>query len=322
ETWQQALVFLRRCQNLPEVNDLDWDDDEGDPNFADGGFVYFPGRSNAGGLISYGSMTAAGLWGLLAAGETTSGPSASAALSWLGENFDVSENPGFSESAYYYYAWTLARAFRTAGAPALETPSGDLLAWAVELADEMLDRQSLDGAWRNGESSAYWEGDPIVATCFALLGIEALMPAEDASLRISAPDGGKVRVTDPMGRKDAEIPGWVKDEDGSILLGDASLGPFSVEVEGSESVEISSEKDGRVRVIREIGLARDGGKMTVDVAPLLGPASLVITGIAALPASSSTTTTPGAGVMMALVAVIVLAAVAAVVVRRGPRKER
>jgi hypothetical protein len=320
DTWQQALVFLNRCQNLPEVNDLDWDDEEDDPNFGDGGFVYFPGRSNAGGLVSYGSMTAAGLWSLLAAGETTDDPAPSAALSWLGENFDVAENPGYADSAYYYYTWALARALRTAGAPALESPDGEMLAWAVELAEEMLDRQSPDGAWRNEDSSAYWEGDPVVATCFALLGVEALMPAEGASLRISAPDGGKVRVTDPLGRRDAEIPGWGEEEDGSILLGDASSGPFSVEVEGADSVEISTEANGRVRVVREVGLARDGGKMTVDVAPLLGPASLVITGIAALPASAATTPTPGAGVMMALVAVIVLAAVAAVAVRRGPRK--
>ena len=320
QTWQQALTFLHRCQNLPDVNDLDWDNDPADPNFGDGGFIYFPGRSNAGGLISYGSMTAAGLWSLQAAGETTEDPAAGAALTWLGENFDVTENPGFSDSAYYYYAWALARALRTSGAPALVSPDGDLLAWAVELADEMMARQSMDGAWRNMDSSAYWEGDPVVATCFALLGVEALMPAEDASLRISAPDGGKVRVTDPMGRKDAEIPGWAKDGDGSILLGDASSGPFSVEVEGSESVEISSEKDGKVRVIREIGLAREGGKMTVDVAPLLGPASLVITGIAPLPPSASASATPGAGVMMALVTVIVLAALAAVVVRRGLRR--
>ena len=321
DTWQQALVFLKRCQNLPEVNDLDWDDEEGDPNFADGGFVYFPGRSNAGDLVSYGSMTAAGLWSLLAAGETTDDPAPGAALSWLGENFDVTENPGYSDSAYYYYAWALARALRTAGAPALEPPSGDILPWAVELADEMLSRQSPDGAWRNEDSSAYWEGDPVVATCFALLGVEALMPAEDASLRISAPDGGKVRVTDPQGRRNAEIPGWEEDRDGSILLDDASSGPFSVEVEGADMVELASEVDGKVRVIREVGLARDGGRMTVDVAPLLGPASLVITGISALPASASATAAPGAGVVMALVAVIVLAAAAAVMVRRGPRKE-
>ncbi len=322
ETWQQLLLFLHRSQNLPGVNDLDWGDDESDPNFADGGFVYFPGRSNAGGLISYGSMTAAGLWGLLTAGETTDDPASWAALSWLGENFDVSENPGLFATAYYYYTWTLARALRTAGAPALESPSGELLAWAVELADEMLDRQSPDGSWLNEGSSAYWEDDPVVATSFALLGVEALMPAQDASLRISAPDGGKVRVTDPLGRRDAEIPGWSEGDNGDIVLGDTSHGPFSVKVEGADSVEVSSEVDGRVRVVRDISLATNGGHMTVDVAPLLGPASLVITQIGLLPAAASSPATPGAGVMMALVTVIVLAAIAAVAVNRVPRKQR
>lgn len=322
DTWQQALTFLHRCQNLPDVNDLDWDDDNADPNFGDGGFIYFPGRSNVGGLVSYGSMTAAGLWSLMAAGETTEDTASAAALTWLGENFDVTDNPGFSGSAYYYYTWALARALRTAGAPALVSPDGDMLAWAVELGDEMLDRQSIDGAWRNEESSAYWEGDPVVATCFALLGVEALMPSDDAVLRISAPDGGKVRVTDPEGRRDAEIPGWSEDVDGSILIGDTSQGPFSVEVDGADSVEVSSEVDGRVRVIRDIALATKGGQMTVDVAPLLGPASLVITNIGTLPAGAAASATPGAGVMMAIVAVTVLAGIAAVAVRRGPGKGR
>jgi squalene-hopene/tetraprenyl-beta-curcumene cyclase len=321
-TWQQALLFLHRSQNLPEVNDLDWGYDPSDPNYDDGGFIYFPGRSNAGGFTSYGSMTAAGLWSLLAGGETTEDPAAAAALSWLGENFEVTENPGFSDAAYYYYVWALARALRTAGAPVLESPAGDGLAWAVELGDEMLTRQSMDGAWRNEGSSAYWEGDPVVATCFALLGVEALMPSDDASLRISVPDGGKVKVTDPLGRRDAEIPGWSEGPDGDIVLDDTSHGPFNVEVDGTDTVEVSSEVDGKVRVIRDVGLARGGGQMTVDVAPLLGPASLVITQIGALPAGSSSSAAPGAGVMMAVVAVVILAGVAAVAVRRVPGKER
>jgi squalene-hopene/tetraprenyl-beta-curcumene cyclase len=322
ETWQQALTFLHRCQNMPSVNDLEWDDDPVDPNYDDGGFIYFPGRSNAGGFTSYGSMTAAGLWSLMAAGETTDDPAAAGALSWLGENLDVTENPGFSHSAYYYYTWALARALRTAGASALLAPDGTMVPWAVQLADEMLARQSMDGAWRNSESSVYWEGDPVVATCFALLGVEALMPADEASLRISAPDGSDVRVYDPMGRRDAEIPGWSKDVDGDIVLDDTSLGPFSVEVDGADTVEVSSQVDDRVRVVQEIGLSTGGGQMTVDVAPLLGPASLIITQVGALPAATSSTAAPGAGVVMAVVAVVVLAGIAAVAVRRGPPKVR
>jgi squalene-hopene/tetraprenyl-beta-curcumene cyclase len=321
-TWQQALLFLHRCQNLPEVNDLEWDDDPADPNFGDGGFIYFPGRSNVGDSISYGSMTAAGLWSMMAAGETTDDPASGAALSWLGENFAVSENPAFGDSAYYYYVWTLARALRSAGAPAIQSPDGTMLAWAVELAEEMLDRQSVDGAWRNDGSSVYWEGDPVVSTCFALLGIEALMPADGASLRLSTPEGGQVRVTDPLGRRDAEIPGWSEDASGDVLLEDTSQGPFKVRVEGTDSVEVSSQHEGQVRVVRDIGLATGGGQMMVDVAPLLGPASLVIAQIGALPAAPSSSSAPGAGVMMAVVAVVVLAAVASLVVKGGPRKAR
>ncbi|UCC92792.1 MAG: terpene cyclase/mutase family protein [Thermoplasmata archaeon] len=317
-TWQQALKFLHRCQNLPEVNDLEWDNDPADPNFGDGGFIYFPGRSNVGDFISYGSVTAAGLWSMMAAGETTDDPASAAALSWLGDNFRAGENPAFGDSAYYYYVWALARALRSAGTPAIQAPDGTLLTWAVDLADELLDRQSMDGSWVNEGSSAYWEGDPVVATCFALLGIEALMPSEGATLRISAPDG-IVRVTDPEGRRDAEIPGWSQEPDGDVVLDDTSQGPFSVQVDGADTVEISSQVEGRVRMTKEVGLAPGGGSMTLDVAPLLGPASLVVAQVGALPVTPTGSSTPGARVMMAVMAVVVLAAVASIIVRRGAR---
>jgi squalene-hopene/tetraprenyl-beta-curcumene cyclase len=322
DTWQQALLFLHRSQNLPGVNDLDWDDDVTDPNFADGGFIYHPGRSNAGGFVSYGSMTAAGLWSLLAAGESLEDPSASAALSWLGKNMDVSQNPGIGDAAYYYYVWTMARALRTAGAPSLVSPDGTQVPWAVDLAEELLARQSASGTWTNDGSDSYWEGRPEVATCFALLALEALLPAEGAGLRIRAPDRGTVRVTDPQGRTDAEIPGWSRSDDGTVSLDDTSDGPFSVEVDGADSVQVGSGFEGNVKVWREVGLATGGGTLTVDVAPLLGPATLVVANIGSLPTAASSSATPGAGVMMAVAAVAILAMMAAVAVRSKPSNGR
>ncbi len=313
-TWQNALTFLHRCQNLPSVNDFEWADDVDSPSYDDGGLIYFPGRSNAGDLNSYGSMTAAGLWCMLAAGETTDSPAAGAALGWLLDNFDADVNPGFGEVAYYYYSWALARALRTAGAPAFSTGDGTMLYWAVDLADALLARQTSVGSWQNTDSDAYWEGRPEVATCFALLALEAMMPSE-AGLRINAGEDGRVTVTDPQGRRDGEIPGWSTGSDGTVVIEDASIGPFSVDVEGTDTVEVGSSVDGEVKVWREVGLARGGGRMTVDVAPLLGPASLVIGNVVSLPTAATASSAPGAGVMMALVAVVVLAAVAALTVR-------
>jgi len=53
EALQRALKFVQRCQNSP-YNDQPWSSN-------DGGFIYLPGSSLAGGTKSYGSMTFSGL---------------------------------------------------------------------------------------------------------------------------------------------------------------------------------------------------------------------------------------------------------------------
>jgi squalene-hopene/tetraprenyl-beta-curcumene cyclase len=321
ETWQQLLLFLHRSQNLPELNDMEWDDDTSLPSYNDGGFIYYPGRTNAPEEgQSYGSMTASGLWCLLAAGETTQDAAASAALSWLAISFAGTENPVLGETGFYYYAYATARALRTAGAPALSAPDGAMLYWAKELAAGLLAKQELTGYWMNTGSDRWWEGDPVVATSFALLTIEALLPAEDAGLRIRSPDGGTVTVRDPQGRRDAEIPGWSRDGEGTVTIDDVSSGPFSVKVKGSDSVQVATDVGGTVKVWKDVGLSRGGGQMTVDVAPLMGPAQLVVASVAGLPSTPASSSTPGPGVVMALTAVVVLAGVTALAVRRTGRK--
>ena len=61
--WNAAIEFVSRCQNLPSHNKEKWASDDADNK---GGFVYFPGSSNAGevtlegggkALRSYGSMS-------------------------------------------------------------------------------------------------------------------------------------------------------------------------------------------------------------------------------------------------------------------------
>jgi squalene-hopene/tetraprenyl-beta-curcumene cyclase len=316
-TWQNALVFLNRCQNLPDVNDLEWDDDTSLASYADGGFIYFPGSSKVGELDSYGSMTAAGIWCLMAVGQDTSSFTVSAAMSWLAEHFSGTQNPVLGDSGYYYYAWAAARALRTAGAPALVSPSGEELYWARELADGILERQETSGSWMNTGSDRWWEGNRVVATSFALLTIEAMLPSDGADIRIRAPEEGSVRVTDPQGRTDAEIPGWNREADGTIVIGDATEGPFDVEVRGTDGVDIATGDGGTGTVWRSVRLARQGGTMTVDVAPLLGPASLVVANVAGLPvAPGAAATSPSLGFVVTLLAVVAIAVVSGLVARR------
>lgn len=58
---ERTILFLQHCQNYRKHNDLDWSKD-------DGGFVYYPGASKAGGNTSYGSMTYAGMRSFIHAG--------------------------------------------------------------------------------------------------------------------------------------------------------------------------------------------------------------------------------------------------------------
>jgi len=304
-TWQNVLLFLHRTQNLPEANDLDWADDASSPSHGDGGFVYLPGDSKAGGTRSYGSMTAAGLWSLLTAGRTTSSPDAAAALDWLGAHFSATENPGFGQAAYYYYVWTVARALRTAGAPALLAPDGRAVYWAKELASAVLARQEGNGRWWNDEAAFYWEERPEVASMFALLSVEAMMPA-DAGLRARAPDGGEVTITDASGRSNAGTPGFFQGADGTVGVAKATDGPYTVTVTDGPRVEVASDVGGTVRAWREVALARDGGSLVADVAPLLGPVNLVVAGVSAAAAASA----PGPGAAQAAVAAATVAMVA------------
>jgi hypothetical protein len=233
----------------------------------------------------------------------------------LAREFSGSENPAIGDSGFYYYVWAAARALRSAGAPALVSPEGTPLYWARQLTDGLLAKQETSGSWMNTGSDRWWEGDRMVATSFALLAIEAMMPSEDAGVRIRTPDGGVVRVLDPMGRMDAQIPGWSLSPDGTVNIDDASLGPFSVEVEGSGTVEIAPVVDGTVRIWREVGLQREGGSMTVDVAPLLGPAFLVVGNVGGLPAGPADPESPGLTAIMLMAAVVVVATVSAVAAR-------
>ena len=145
------------------------------------------------------------------------------------------------------------------------------------------------------------------ATAFALLAVEAMMPSE-AGIRLRT-DGGSVSVTDPLGRQDAEIPGWSEAPDGTVLLEDSSQGPFEVRVRGTDSVEVGAEVDGTVRMWRDVALERKGGRMTLDIAPLLGPASLVVSGVSGPSGDDDGGSTAGGGMLVAtLVAVVLVAA--------------
>jgi hypothetical protein len=177
---RKALTFVERCQNVAA------DNEGSDPRFDDGGFFFTttdPVRNKAGvagtdrhgrtRYHSYGSATADGLRALLRCGLARDHPRVFAARKWLESNFSPSTNPGTFESAreadrdatYFYYAWSVAHAFRALGIAEIES-GGRRVAWAEVLATELIRRQRDDGTWTN-RFTASKEDDPLVATPFA-----------------------------------------------------------------------------------------------------------------------------------------------------------
>lgn len=182
---QRALTFVTRCQNLP------LEGEPADPERDDGGFFMTPCnafQNKAGGTrtsegsgrsrsTSYGSMTADGLRALLRCGLPHDHPRVQAALAWIARRFDPATNPGDFEpgreverdAAWYYASWSTAHALFELGVRELETPRGRVN-WAEPLANEVLARQSADGAWRN-RFTMVKEDDPLIATPFALAAL-------------------------------------------------------------------------------------------------------------------------------------------------------
>ncbi len=96
-----------------------------------------------------------------------------ASRKWLEAHFSPSANPGTFEparevdrdSTYFYYAWSVAHAFRALGIAEIQS-GGRKVAWAEALSSELIRRQRDDGTWANGFTASR-EDDPLVATPFA-----------------------------------------------------------------------------------------------------------------------------------------------------------
>lgn len=183
EAIQKSLVFVSRCQNLESPHNT--------TRFAvkvnDGGFYYSceeqqeeERRTPNGGLRSYGSMTYSGLKSMVYAGLTKDDPRVKAAIEWISKNYDVRNNPGMGDSGLYYYYHTFAKSLDVLGVDEIEDAKGVKHDWRRELGEELARRQREDGSWVN--ANARWmEGDPNLATAFALLALSYCRPVPAAA---------------------------------------------------------------------------------------------------------------------------------------------
>jgi squalene-hopene/tetraprenyl-beta-curcumene cyclase len=178
--YKRAVVFVSRMQNLKsEFNDQPW---AGTIN--DGSFIYVLPQPGAKGdpadpRPGYGSMTAAGLKGLLQCGVSRDDPRVRKAIEWLAKNYSVDVNPGRQDGAggqgYYYYLLTLAKAFDALGEDEFTDAAGKKHDWRADITRALVNRQKRDGSWSN-DFPTWMEGDPNLCTGYALQTLAVSRP--------------------------------------------------------------------------------------------------------------------------------------------------
>jgi len=162
--WDKAIEFLQRCQNLTATNDQPWAAN-------DGGFIYAPGSSKAGGTRSYGSMTYCGLKSFIYANVDRSDPRVQAAVSWIKNNYTLDCNPGMGDQGRYYAYHTFAKALDVYGQETLTDIKGAKHPWRMEFVSKLLSLQKGDGHWVNA-NGRWMESNPVLVTAYAVLALE------------------------------------------------------------------------------------------------------------------------------------------------------
>jgi len=175
--YRAAIGFIQRCQNLPGVNQEKWASD--DPKNK-GGFIYYPGFSEAGkmdlgngkvALRSYGSMSYDGLLSYIYADVKKDDPRVQAVLDWLQKNYTLEENPGLGPQGRFYYYHTLTKALSTTGTGLLTLPGGKTTDWKSDLVQELVKLQKPDGSWAN-TNGRWLEKDPVLVTSYCVLVLD------------------------------------------------------------------------------------------------------------------------------------------------------
>ena len=193
--YTKALKFLERCQNRSESNDIELTATDGTTIVSgnDGGAGYAPGDSKAGYIElsdgrrvarSYGSMTYALLKGYLFAGLPKDDPRVEAAWKWITSHYTLDVNPGFESSSdpnapyqgLFYYYTTMARALALYGEDTVHDAAGNPHPWRLELASRLAALQRQDGTWRNQAAPRWYEGNPVLATAYALQTLGIALP--------------------------------------------------------------------------------------------------------------------------------------------------
>ncbi len=126
-------------------------------------------------LYNYGRLTYAQLKSMIYAGLSRNDPRVRRMVRWIRRHYTLKVNPASNSSrGLYYYYLTFAKALRAHGSPTITDAMGVQHHWQWELYRRLAGTQLANGSWVNHHSSAYLEGNPIMATTYAVLTLEQL----------------------------------------------------------------------------------------------------------------------------------------------------
>jgi len=165
--WEKAMTFLQRTQNASESNDQKWAGN-------DGGFIYYPGMSQAGETTSYGAATYAGLMSYSWANVKKTDARVQSALKWIRTHYTVDENPGIGQKTVYYYYMVFAKALQAVGEPVIVDAKGVRHNWREDLGRKLLALQHAEGYWVNTDP-AELQNNKVLVSAFTMQAIEALL---------------------------------------------------------------------------------------------------------------------------------------------------
>jgi squalene-hopene/tetraprenyl-beta-curcumene cyclase len=112
---------------------------------------------------------------MIYAGLGQEDPRVQAAVAWIRTHYDVKNNPGMGDAGLYSYYHTFAKALDALGIDTIEDAAGVKHDWRRELTEELAHRQQANGSWVN-VNRRWREGDPNLATAFALLALSYCRP--------------------------------------------------------------------------------------------------------------------------------------------------
>ena len=164
--WDNALIFISRCQNNIETNSLSKNND--------GGFIYSPSESKAENYTSYGSMTYAGMKSMLYANLQKGDKRIEAAYNWIKNNFTFEENPNMKNQGLYYYYHTMAKSLSAFGEDEIIDSKNISHNWRNEILQKLISLQNGEGYWVN-ENNRWWENQKVLVTAYSIIAMEFAM---------------------------------------------------------------------------------------------------------------------------------------------------